>query len=132
MANFFGHKRDEGGPIPLIYYAIQVTDSKKVKADGVVDKIFTAARNFLAQLGIDLAQQVPHNNFQKLPQYEREPLIGEAIDFGYGLGGMQHVPCGAQGLATQYLEEIQESPGEEQAVIVATLKCGAGRCCGWK
>ena len=51
--------------------------------------------------------------------------MAEAIDFGYGLGVMQQVPCGAQGLATQYSEEIQESSGEDQAVIVATVKCVA-------
>ena len=38
---------------------------------------------------------------------------------------MQEIRRGDQGLATPYLEEIQESPDDEYAVILATVKCVA-------
>ena len=38
---------------------------------------------------------------------------------------MQEIPRGAPGLVTPYLEEILESPGNEYAVILATVKCAA-------
>ena len=38
---------------------------------------------------------------------------------------MRRVPCGAKALATPYLNEIQESPDAEYAVILATVKCVA-------
>ena len=75
MANFYGPKRDYGHPIPLIYFALQVTDPKKLKAEGEGDKIWTATRNAPTKLGIDPAKQFPQNNFQKLPQYAHEPLL---------------------------------------------------------
>ena len=60
-----------------------------------------------------------------MPGYEGEPLLGEAIDEGYGLGVMQRVHCGAQGLATPYLAEIQQIPNEEEVLLIATVKCVA-------
>ena len=79
---------ESGDPIPLIYFAIQVTDAKKLEEAGGVDKIYTAARAVPAQLGFDPAQHIPRNNFQKLSRYGLEPLLGEAINEGYGLGVM--------------------------------------------
>ena len=122
LANFFGPRRDTGGPIPLIYFVIQTTDPKKLQEQGGVDKIFAAAREVPALLGIDPIKQVPLNNFQQ-PRSEGEALQGEAIHGGYGLSVMQQGPCGAAGLVTPYLNEIQETPDAEYAVILATVNC---------
>ena len=125
LANFFGPKRDSGDPIALIYLAIQVTSAKKLEEDQGVDKIFAAARAVPAQLGIDPAQYIPPNNFQKLARYEGEPALGKAIEKGNGLGVMQRVPCGAKGLATPILDEVQEMPTEDEVIIIARVKCVA-------
>ena len=87
-----------------------------------VNHIFAAMRRVPGQLGIDPTQQAPHKNFQQLPRYEGEFLPEDAIDGGYGLSVMQDIPCRAPGLATPYLEEIQESPDYDYAVILATVK----------
>ena len=108
LANFFGPKRDNGDPIPLIYFAVQTTDSKILNADGGLDKILAAVRGVHAHLGIDLTQQVLQNNFHQRPQYEGEALTEAGIDGDYGLGVMEEHPCGAPGLATPYLEEQWE------------------------
>ena len=76
-------------------------------AVGRVEIILAVVRRVPAQLGIDPPHQVPHNNFQPLPRYEHEPLPGEAIAGGYGLGVMEEIPCGATELATPYLDMIQ-------------------------
>ena len=91
-------------------------------AVGRVEIILAVVRRVPAQLGIDPPQQVSHNNFQPLPRYEHESLPGGAIADGYGLGVMQEIPCDATELATPYLDEIQESPDDENAVILATGK----------
>ena len=65
LANFFGPKRETGAPFPLIYFAIQVTDPKKLKAEGGVDKILAAARGVPAQLGKHPTHHAPNNNFQQ-------------------------------------------------------------------
>ena len=49
--------------------------------------------------------------------------MGEAINDGYGLGVMQRVPCAANGLATIILDEIQQRPSEEDAILIAIAKC---------
>ena len=87
-----------------------------------MDKILTAAREVSAQLGINLEEHRPINNFQKLPAYEKEPLIAEAIDEGLGLCMMTRVTCAATGLATPILDEIREMSGEQEAVFIATVK----------
>ena len=46
------------------------------------------------------------NNFQMLARAEVDPLLGEAIIEGYGLGVMHRVTTRAQGLATPILEEV--------------------------
>ena len=104
MANFFGPKRETGATIPLIYFAIQTTDPKKLKAEGGLDKILTAARGVPAQLGTDPTLHAPHNNFQQLAPYKKVPVPTDAIDLGYGIGVMQEIPCGAKALATPYLD----------------------------
>ena len=38
---------------------------------------------------------------------------------------MQQIPCGARGLATPYLAEIQNTRDPQYAVILATVKCVA-------
>ena len=38
---------------------------------------------------------------------------------------MQEIPCGAPGLPTPYLAEIQEACDDEYAVILPTMKCVA-------
>ena len=53
LANFFGPKRETGAPIPLMYFAMQTTDIKKLKAEGGGDKILTASRGIPAQLCTD-------------------------------------------------------------------------------
>ena len=100
LANFFGPKRETGAPIPLIYFAIQTTDHKKLKAEGGVDKILTAVRGVPAKLRRDPTRHAPNNNFQQLKPYEKVSLPTDAIDFGYGIGVMQRIPCGAKALAT--------------------------------
>ena len=125
LANFFGPKRDTGDPIHLIYFAIPTNDSKKMNAEGGVDSIYAAVRSVPAQVGIDPTQQVPHNNFQQLPRYDNEPLAGDSIDACFGLGIMQEIQCAAPGLAKPYLEQIQETPEDEDALILATVKCVA-------
>ena len=90
-----------------------------------MDKISTTGGYVPALLGIDPAQQTPHNNLQKLPRYECEPLLGEAIHQGYGLGIRLPVHCPAPRLASPNLDEIQEMPNQDQAVLIATLKCVA-------
>ena len=125
LANFLGGKRDAGTPIPLIYFSIQETDPKKLKAEGGVDKILTAARGVPAQLAIDLTLQSPNNNFQQLATYEQASLPTAAIDLGYGIGLIQQIPCGGNPLATPNLSEIHETPYAEYAVILATVKCVA-------
>ena len=82
FANFFGTKGETGAPIPLIYFAIQTTDIKKLKADGGVDKILTAARGVPLQLGIDPAHHTPNNNFQQPARYGEAPLPRDEIDDG--------------------------------------------------
>ena len=106
LANLFGPKRETGAPIPLIYIAIQTTDPKKVKAEGGVEKIMTAARGVPAQLAIDPVQHPRINNFQQLAPYEQAPLATDAIDLGYGVGLMQQITCGANALARAYLNEL--------------------------
>ena len=123
LANFFGPKREAGAPIPLIYNGIQTTEPKTLKAEGGVDKILRAAGGVPAKLGIDPTRHAPNNNFQRVEPYEDVPLPTNAIDLGYGLGVMQQIQCRANALATQYLQEIQESPVAEYAVILATVKC---------
>ena len=125
LANFFGPKRETGAPIPLIYFAIQTTDPKKLKAEGGVDNILTAARGVPDQLGKEPTHHAPNNNFQQVKPYEKVSLPTDAIDLGYGIGVMQRIPCGAKALDTPYLNEIQESPDAEYAVILATGKCVA-------
>ena len=89
LANFFGPKRETGAPIPLVYFAIQTTDRKKLKTEGGVNKILAAARGAPDQLGIDPALHASTKNIQQLDRYEGEPLPTNAIDDGYGLGVMQ-------------------------------------------
>ena len=38
---------------------------------------------------------------------------------------MQRVPCGAKGLATPILDEVQEMANEDEVMIIATVKCVA-------
>ena len=92
-----------GDPIPLIYFPITVTDPKKLKEAEGVDTILAAAREVNAQLGIDPEEHEPVTNFWKLPAYEKEPLMAEAIDEGFGLSVMSSVPCAAKGLATSII-----------------------------
>ena len=42
LVNFFSPKRDSGDPIPLIYFAIQVTDPKKQEEAQGVENILAA------------------------------------------------------------------------------------------
>ena len=88
LANFSSPKPDVGDPIPVIYYAIHVTDPKKLEEAQGVDKILTAAREFPGQLGIKHEEHRPINNFRKLEEYQEEPLMGEASDECFGLGVM--------------------------------------------
>ena len=125
LANFFGPKRETGAPIPLIYFAIQTTDPKKLKAEGGVDKILAAARAVPTQLGKDPTHHGPNTHFQKLKLYEKGPLPTDGIDNGFGIGVMRRIPCVAKALATPYVNEMQESPDAEYAVILATVKCVA-------
>ena len=90
---------------------------------GKLDQILTAARNTPNELGIHPEYHVPHNIRQALPPYELEPLPRQAIDDGSGLSVMQEIPCGVASLATPYLREMQASPEERNAVIIATVKC---------
>ena len=55
LANFFGPKRETAEAIQLIYFAIQVTHSKKVEGSEGVEKIFEAGRTAPTQLAIDPA-----------------------------------------------------------------------------
>ena len=90
-----------------------------------VDKIHEAAEEVQSQQVIHPNQDVPHNNFQNLSQYVQEALLAEAINEGYGLAVMQKVLCAASGLATPILDEISEMPSEEEAIIIARVKCVA-------
>ena len=125
LANFFAPKRDPGDPIPLIYFAIQVSDAKKLEEAQGVEKIFAATRAVPAKLEIDHVQHIPVNNFQKLARYEQDALVGEALDEGYGLTVIQRVHGGAKGLSTPIFDEVQEMPTEDEVVIIATVKCVA-------
>ena len=49
----------------------------------------------------------------------------DAIDIEYGIGEKRWIPCGAKELASPYLNEIQNTPDAEYAVILATVKCVA-------
>ena len=50
------------------------------------------------------------NNFEKLPRYEQEALLVEAIFEVYALGLMQSVAFGAKWVVTTILEEGHEMP----------------------
>ena len=64
LTNFFSPKRDVGDHIPLISFAIQVTDPKQLEETEGVDNILTAAREVPAQLGINPEEHRPINNFK--------------------------------------------------------------------
>ena len=49
----------------------------------------------------------------------------KAIDEAFGVGVIQRVACSAKGLVTPILEEIQKMRGEQEVVILATVKCVA-------
>ena len=102
-----------------------MADAKELVAPGKLDQILAAARNTPGELGIDPDSHVPQSTRQQLPQYEFEPLPRAAIDNGYGLGIMQETPCSVPSLASPYLMEMQASPEERSAVIIATVKCVA-------
>ena len=78
-----------------------------------------------AQLRTDRAQHPPHNIFQKLVEYEREPAMGQALENGFGLALMTRVTSAAKGLATPILDEIQDIRGDGEGGIIATVKCVA-------
>ena len=67
-------------------------DLKKLAETQGGDQMLAAARQVPAELGIDTAEHVPHNNFRKLPEYEQETLLSEGSDEGYALAVMQKVP----------------------------------------
>ena len=102
-----------------------MADAKELVAPGKLGQILTAARNKPSELGIDPDSHVPHNIRQELSPYEFEPLPRRAIDDGYGLSVMQENPCSVASLASPYLMEMQASPDERNAIIVATGKCVA-------
>ena len=79
-------KTDSGDPNLFIYFAIQLKNSKKLEEAQGGDKIVEATREAPIQLGRNRAHHLPRNNLQKLPRYEAEPLISEAIDEGSDLG----------------------------------------------
>ena len=51
--------------------------------------------------------------------------MAEEIDEGFGLGVRNRFPCVVKGLETPILDEIHDLPGEQEAVIIATVKCVA-------
>ena len=108
IANFFPPKRNAEETIHLINFANQVTNSKKLAGAQAVDKIFASERAAPAYFGRDHGRYIPLKNFKKLPRYEGEPMMGEAINDGYGLDVLQRVPCRAKGLATSILYDVLE------------------------
>ena len=104
---------------------MQLSDSKILEGPQGFDKIFAAVLEAPAQLCIDPVQDIPTNNFQKLPGYEGDPLFGYGIYDGYALGVFQPVPCWAKGLVTPILDDVQEMPNEDEAIIITILKCAA-------
>lgn len=61
-------------------------------------------------------------NFRKLAEEEGEPVMGDAINEGYGVSRIQRVPGCAKALATPILEKLQEMPNKDKLLINATLK----------
>ena len=51
--------------------------------------------------------------------------MGEPSIEGYGVRVLQPEPCAVKGLATPILDGLQEMPNENEAIIVATVKCVA-------
>ena len=49
--------------------------------------------------------------------------MGEPSIEGYGVRVLQPEPCAVKGLATPILDGLQEMPNENEAIIVATVKC---------
>ena len=77
------------------------------------------------QTGIDATQHHPIYIFQKLPRYEVEPLLNEKDEEVHARCVTQRVPSGVQGLATPILQEVEMMPNENEAIIIATLRCVA-------